>query len=234
MAFSNTGTAAQTMTAGDISDPSYYFSVIPSAKEMAAVFYTAEEGSLTYLLVQNFVNEGGAWKLNGFTIGNYAANGMTAPEVYTVTQELQEKGESVVAALYAQVLQGILQPANVIFYPNSQEMVNLINEVTEQANSEYSFPFTIETEQGDFEIINLQAGVYQERIACIISYVSPTPILEENKDAFHIEGEAIVDAIDEYIPGLTENFNLFHPAAYDELPTDENKEYQNYSYMIMK
>lgn len=219
-------------TVGELSSPDYYFSAIPFSKETAAVFFTSQQGALTYILAANFGYTNGKWEINSFMAGNYAVNGMKAPEIYEKALSLRDRGDLASAALYAQILNEYLSPANTITYPDPQDMVKFINEITERANSEFVLPMSIDTEEGSFEVARIQGGAFEEGLCCIISYVSPTAAYESNDSVFRREGRAVADSVESYFPGLKDNFDIFVLKAFEELPADENKLYTVYTTII--
>lgn len=211
----------------------YLFYVVPVSNEMAVLFSTVDNGSLTYLLTQIYALKNDEWKLYCLTFGEYAISGMKASDINSKMLKLQEDGFIVPAALYAQILEALVPPDIIMQYPDTVVVEYDIRDIKEQANLEYRFPITLKTERGDFEIISLQAGGYREGIGCTISYISHYSI-EENKTALENEGKAILDAIDQYIPGMTENFDVFLMEAYEEQPVNQNKEYASYTTVITK
>ncbi|MEG0835513.1 MAG: hypothetical protein RR413_08705, partial [Christensenellaceae bacterium] len=125
-----------------------------------------------------------------------------------------------------------LQPANMISYPNAKEMQDFITSCNKQADEKYQFPLTIETEAGNVDVVWLAPAVMQEGIACVIKYITKTPLKDANKSEFEAQGNEIGKVIDAYFQGITENFDVLLAQAYNEVPFDPSKMYDSYTTVI--
>lgn len=231
LTFSKIGTDAKSIIP-DLSGYPYFFYIIPISNKMAVLFSTLENGELTYLLTQTYMLENNKWKLNRLTFGDYAVKGMRAPEIYEKMLKLQENGQDFLAALYAQVLYSLTPAADMIQYPETVALEYDIRDVIEKANEKGDFPYIVETEQGKFEIVDIQAELFPEGIGCIIKYAAHTFVSEDNKIVLENEAKSIFKVIDQYAPEIGENFDIFFIEAYEEVPMDQNKEYISYTTII--
>ncbi len=225
---SDTGTNMQLVSPKDTEDAFY---VLPAAEQMAISFFTIVNGTQTNLLAQAFVYEDG-WKLYGMAMDLYAINGMNAPLLYEEALKIQESGDVISAALYAEMLNTVLVPAGTIVYPNVEEMSDYITEVTQSVNEQYEMPMQIQTTSGTFDIVSIEASSKVEGIECMISYVSQIELSEENKQLFVQEAGAIKTALMQIAPGLDLYFDNIIANIFEEMPTDTSKEYLSYKVVI--
>lgn len=225
LTFSNTGSQMQTMSPS-LDDTSYHFYVQPLSKEMAVIFTTFTKDTITFILAEIYAKSD-VWRLEGLKFTDYAYNGMNAPDFYKAAVEYQKTGQLIPAGLYASLLTDIMQPADMISYSNTQEMVDFQNSVFGSIDEQYIFPISFNTQEGSYQITTLEPRMTDQGLTCILKYVTNTPL--NNTVQLTIEASAIMAVADEYFPGYTESMDAYIVQAFNEIPSDPNKMYNSYS-----
>ncbi|MCL1791787.1 MAG: hypothetical protein FWG40_10680 [Peptococcaceae bacterium] len=203
---------------------SYYMQIQPFSKEMAVVLSTFQENAITYLLLQVF-SYNSTWELVGLSVREYAYNSMNAAMLFTKTRELENEGKTILAILYANLLQQIIQPG--IVYANTQEMSEYVVKLQNRVNKEFVFPAILSTSESEYDIVGLQSLVTEKGLSCYIHYL--TDLSFDQIDALGIEGTLILENIDILFPGMTDGFDVFMIKAFHELPIDPNQIYPAYT-----
>jgi hypothetical protein len=186
-------------------------------------------GVIDYLLTFVYTKENEQWKLGGVSIGDYTYGGLTALDYYSKAKQFKEKSYLVPAALYANITNKLLRPAPFIQYKNEPDIVNFGNDLYEELNEEYKFPYTLKENNG-IELISLDITYTTEGLLPVIKY--KTNLSLDNVAAIEEEANKIKNEVLNLYPGMKESFHKFLFRAFTEYPTDPNVSYEFYGTII--
>ncbi len=229
--FAQTGNTTQTITPALENTP-YYFYLEPISTKMVVLFSTFNKSPITYILGQTYALEGNDWKLAGLNITDYAYNGMNAPALYDKALNYQKNNDIAPATLYANLLTGIMQPANMISYPNANDMVKFQSDISTLATKTFIFPLSVQADNKTYSIVDVLPMLTDQGIACTVKYVTDTPLA--NTSQIETEANSIQKVLDNYFSGLSDSMDAFLMQAYNETPSDSNKTYDCYSSVIIR
>ncbi len=131
----------QRIDAGD--DTAFAFELSPYACEVYVAFTTFERGQITYLLCSVFENtEDSGWQLCELRCGEYAYEGLTAPQLYERAQELAAAKQIVPTAVYAYCAGQVLNPCGIVWREN-ESIAGGVAPLFDAVNKQYRFPYDL-------------------------------------------------------------------------------------------
>ncbi len=214
----------------DVGNPEYLFNLWAAAEEVLVTFSTASSGIFTQVIIQVNVLEDGQWKLYRLITDDYAYHGMKAPEIYEEMLKMQQQNMTVVAGCYGSYLSQVLMPGGLMYYPNHNDMQKLAQTALKAAQEQFPEPKMVETAKGNVEVMYINPVSTLAGLVCEIRYVTEISISDEAEQSEL--AYALEEVIDEVFPGLTTHFDGLYMQAFNERPSDPQKQYSAYTLYI--
>jgi len=210
-------------------DNNYIISYTARNEEMFTSVLLANDGIDEFLILNIYGKYPDGWKLNILQIGQYTANGKTAPELYQKAKNQKEKGFILDAALNMYLCTQILNPAGSYWqYKIEKEMQDFYDDIVSLTSNTYQFPIIIDDIPSKPEILNIAPQSMYEGTFPMIHYLSKIPL--EDTASLRIENDEIHALIGEYFKGIDSDKEYLIYKAWNKIPDGVNPE-TNYGFV---
>lgn len=173
--------------------------------------------NLSFISLSKF---NGRWEINIIHFGDYSIKNLTAPKLYNLAKKAKGENRLSSSVVYSLGIKKFLRPAPYLQYIDEQKYIKFIESSFSEMNAKFKFPFKIDSTT----IIGFQIETTDnEGLIPTILYITDkdlnNPVLDE-------EVKQLKDEILKKFYGLDHDFDYILMRAYNEIPSDPNKEYK--------
>jgi len=214
------------------SDNNDYSLSLTGKGEMFLSIILIPHGCIDSLLFIIYDNNNEDWEIQTIYLGDYQFYGMDANDMYNEAIRLKNESRIVSAYQYAYSSGLIIRPAPFFQYTNESEIMDDMNALVEEVNNTYDFPITLKS--SGVEVFGISSQVTQQDIVPVFMYLTEFDAdgSEESAAAIRQEAHQIHEEVMNVFVGLDQDFDIFLYKAYNEYPSDPDKEYYAYSTII--
>ncbi len=209
----------------------YYIYYEPYNKEVFISLLFPEHSFDEFLITLLYSKYPSGWKLDMIKFGIYRILSKNAVDYYKESVELYAKGHLIDASNSLNIMWQCIRPAGQYFrYKLDDDMVNMLNFITNELQFAYEFPLAVDTAETSASIFNIYphrvSGLYYPMIQyhTNVKLYDFAGLEEENK--------RIQQRIEAMFPGITKNNKLIYYRAYNEIPKG-SKRVMHYGFMQM-
>jgi hypothetical protein len=189
-------------------------------KEAYNLFLKSTNSGWQYLLFLSLGKFDEAWKINIMHVGSYSITDLAAPELYEIGKEAMRNGRLTSCVVYSWAIQRCIRPAPFLQYIDEKEYLAFVKSSYSDFNNTISFPFKI----ADKEFIGLQiVTTDNEGLIPVILYMTDKDLKNPEVDK---EVEQLKSEIIKKFYGIDHDFEYVLLRAYNEMPTDSQKQYE--------
>jgi hypothetical protein len=209
---------SNTLISGLDGDNNYILKYLALNEEMFTSVLLTNRGIDKFMVLNIYGKYPDGWKLNILQIGQYTANGKTAPELYQEAKNLKEKGYIIDAAINMYLCMQVLYPGGSYWqYNTEQEMKDFYDEVVNENSNTYQFPIVIDNIPSKPEIQYIEPiSFFDEGTFPVIHYLTKIPL--EDTAKLSVENDNIHTLIGEYFNGIDLNKKYIIYKAWNKLP----------------
>ena len=207
----------------------YYIYYEPYNTEVFVSLLYPDHSYDEFLITLIYSKYSSGWKLDVIKFGVYKVLSKNAVDYYKESVEFYSKRHLIDASNALNVMWQCQRPAGQYFrYKLDDEMVNMLNYITNELQFTYEFPMAVDTIENSARIFN----VYPHRVSGLyypmIQYITHVKLydfagLEE-------ENKLIQQRIESFFPGITKNNETIYYRAYNEVPQG-NKRVMHYGFL---
>jgi hypothetical protein len=171
------------------------------------------------------------WKLDAIKTSNLTAHGRTSPENYYLSKKYKEQGKLLAAFNFISLSRITKDPAfNLITYDAQKEIEQYTIEIIDEITNKYTFPLHVSSVKSMAEIIGLQME-HTSDLQYFPLVLIKSKIDISIKDLIRVEGESILENIEETLPSYTYGFSHIFLTFCNDLP-DEDGNFDTYSLLL--
>ena len=189
-------------------------------KEMFTSLLVVSVEESEFILANIYGKYSGEWKLNILNFGQYKMYGETAPEIYISAREKYKDGSLINALLEMMLCSALANPVGKYWeYKNDKEMKDFFEQITNELDSQFSFPLTITSVFTKPQILSIVNQPIDEGIFTLVNYQTSIDL----KDTVNtrIENNKIHSEIENIFPGINDKKYTFY-RAWNKIPSEQN------------
>ncbi len=157
------------------------------------------------------------WRINILRVGEFALDGMIAPQLYEQAGEYYDKGHLANAGIAVSLMSRCMYPAeDFLIYEKEEQMQELHDEVISKVTAAYDLPLVVEALESQPLVISIYMQSFKEGFFPQISYV--TNIDFADSTALEAENIRMHEMLGELFTGMDENTDYVVYSVYEEMP----------------
>ena len=206
----------------------YYIYYEPHNKEIFISLLYPKHSFDEFLITLIYSKYSSGWELDVIKFGVWKVLSKSAIDYYKESVEYYSRGHLIDASNALNIMWQCIRPAGIYFrYNHDDDMVNMLEYITNEIHFKYEFPKAVDTIENSAKIFN----IYPHRVSGLyypmIQYLTNVKLYDF--EGLEKENSMIQQRIESMFPGITTNNPIIYYRAYNEVPSG-NKKVMHYGF----